>query len=313
MRQITIASVIFIVLLLILAWVGDRALLRLFTEFFFVLVLAQLWNLLAGYAGLVSVGQHALVAIGGYSLFVCTMQFEFSLYSSLLLSAAFAAMGATVMFLMVSRLSGAYFSIGTWVVAEIGALVALQTSVVGGATGMSLSASVVRSLSSDGQTREIIVFLVTGILAGAVCAAIILVMMSRYGLALRAIRDNPRSARSVGINIDQIKFSVFAIVGALSGLLGAIIFFQKVRISPSAAFNLNEFTAIVIFVVIVGGLGSVPGPIIGTIIYFIVREALADYGNIYLVVLGCIAVAAVTVFPQGIWGRIETRIAKRSV
>jgi branched-chain amino acid transport system permease protein len=296
-----------LVALCMLPFLAERALLRLMTEFFFLLTLAQLWNLLAGYAGLVAVGQHAAVGIGGYTLFLLTINLGIPIPAAIVAAGAAAAIAGALIFLLVSRLSGAYFSIGTWVIAEIFALVALQTTIVGGATGMSLPPAIVKSVSADAWTRELIVYALSLFLAAVTLAGIFFVMAGRYGLALRAIRDNPRTASSVGVNIARVKFTVFVVVAACAGILGAILFYQKLRISPGAAFSLNEFTAIIIFIVIVGGLGSMAGPIVGTAVYFIIRELLSDYGNLYLIALGTIAVVVVIAFPQGIWGEAARR------
>jgi branched-chain amino acid transport system permease protein len=294
--------------LLVLPFLAERALLRMMTEFFFLLTLAQLWNLLAGYAGLVSVGQHAAVGIGGYAMFLLTINLGLPVPLAVLAAGLVAAVAGAAIFLLVSRLSGAYFSIGTWVVAEIFALVALQTSIVGGATGMSLPPAIVKSISADAWTREAIVYTLALTIAVGTLAGIVALMAGRFGLALRAIRDNPRTASSVGVDIARVKLLVFVAVAACAGIVGAVLFFQKLRISPGAAFSLNEFTAIVIFVVIVGGLGTMAGPIIGTVIYFVIREALADFGSLYLIALGAIAVIVVIAFPEGVWGEVRRRL-----
>ena len=82
---------------------------------------------------------------------------------------------------------------------------------------------------------------------------------------------------------------------------------QKLRISPDAAFSVNDWTAFVIFIVVIGGIGTIEGPIIGTIVYFLLREFLADLGSIYLLILGSRAIFIMLVAPKGIWGYIAKR------
>ena len=90
-------------------------------------------------------------------------------------------------------------------------------------------------------------------------------------------------------------------------MVGALIFLQKLRISPNAGFDVNDWTAFVIFIVVIGGIGTIEGPVIGTIVYFLLRQYLADYGSIYLMILGALAIVIMLVAPQGIWGFIKTR------
>ena len=89
--------------------------------------------------------------------------------------------------------------------------------------------------------------------------------------------------------------------------VGALIFLQKLRISPDAAFSVNDWTAFVIFIVVIGGIGTIEGPIIGTLIFFALRETLADLGTIYLLVLGLVAIVVMLKAPKGVWGLIRSR------
>ena len=93
----------------------------------------------------------------------------------------------------------------------------------------------------------------------------------------------------------------------LTAMLGALIFMQKLRISPDAAFSVNDWTAFVIFIVVIGGIGTLEGPIIGTLLYFLLRETLADLGTVYLMILGATAILIMLMAPKGIWGLINSR------
>ncbi|MEM9351101.1 MAG: branched-chain amino acid ABC transporter permease, partial [Pseudomonadota bacterium] len=92
-----------------------------------------------------------------------------------------------------------------------------------------------------------------------------------------------------------------------TSMLGALIFLQKLRISPDAAFSVNDWTAFVIFIVVIGGIGTIEGPIIGTLIYFALRETLADLGTTYLIVLGVVAIVVMLKAPKGVWGFVRER------
>jgi branched-chain amino acid transport system permease protein len=140
-----------------------------------------------------------------------------------------------------------------------------------------------------------------------VIAVIYLFLRSRQGLALTAIRDNELAASSLGIDIWRTKFVVYVVTSALTAMVGALIYLQKLRISPDAAFSVNDWTAFVIFIVVIGGIGTIEGPIIGTLIFFALRETLADLGTVYLMVLGVVAILVMLRAPKGVWGLIRAR------
>ena len=132
-------------------------------------------------------------------------------------------------------------------------------------------------------------------------------LRSRLGLALTAIRDNETASVSLGIRIDRMKFAVYVFAAGMTAMIGSLIALQKLRISPDAAFSVNDWTAFVIFIVVIGGIGTIEGPIIGTLIYFLLREFLSDLGSIYLMILGALAIVIMLLAPQGIWGFVQAR------
>jgi len=283
------------------------AIVRLMSEILLYLSLASLWNLMAGYAGLVSVGQQAFVGFGGYMLFALTIFAGLhpivAIAGAGLLGALIAIPVATLVF----RLRGAYFAIGTWVVAEVFRLSFAQASSLGGGSGTSLPISIIKSMASGRQAREWMSYWLALGIAVLVIAAVFLFLRSRKGLALSAIRDNELAASSLGIDIWRTKFLVYVVTAALTSMVGALIFLQKLRISPDAAFSVNDWTAFVIFIVVIGGIGSLEGPIIGTLVFFALRETLADLGTIYLIALGIVAIVVMLKAPQGIWGLIRKK------
>ncbi|MEO1552255.1 MAG: branched-chain amino acid ABC transporter permease, partial [Pseudomonadota bacterium] len=143
--------------------------------------------------------------------------------------------------------------------------------------------------------------------AVVVLLAVYLLLRSRRGLALTAIRDSEVAASGLGIDIWRTKLEVYVVTSALTAMIGGIIFLQKLRISPDAAFSVNDWTAFVIFIVVIGGIGTLEGPIIGTLIFFALRETLADFGTIYLLVLGLVAIVVMLKAPNGVWGLIRDR------
>jgi len=208
---------------------------------------------------------------------------------------------------LIFRLRGAYFAIGTWVMAEVFRLSFAQVSSLGGGSGSSLPVDIVRSVASSRSGRESLAYWMALGAAVLVIGAVYLFLRSRRGLALTAIRDNELAAASLGIDIWRTKFAVYVVTAALTSMIGALIFLQKLRISPDAAFSVNDWTAFVIFIVVIGGIGTIEGPIIGTLIFFALRETLADLGTIYLMVLGAVAIAVMLKAPKGVWGFIREK------
>jgi branched-chain amino acid transport system permease protein len=298
---------VLVVALTTLPFWGDTASMRLIAEMATYLALAQLWNLLAGYAGLVSVGQQAFVGLGGYALFVmCGWYGIHPLLAIPLAGVVSAALSLPIAFI-VFRLRGAQFAVGTWVVAEICQLLIALMSSLGAGSGQSLTPAIVRTVAASKADRDMIFYWCSLGIALIVLALVYTLLRSRHGLALTAIRDSEQASRSVGVDTFRTKLLTYVLVAFATGGVGALIFLQKLRISPAAGFSLNDWTVVVIFMVVIGGIGTIEGPIVGLVIYFVLRQLLADYGSWYLIVMGCVAVFFMLRARDGIWGWIAQR------
>ena len=308
-RSSRIGLAVFALLLVVLAaaplW-GGRQDLRLLAEIYAYVALASLWNLLAGYAGLVSVGQQAYVGLGAYVLFGLTIVWGVHPLVAIPIAGLVGAIVAVPVAALMFRLRGHYFAIGTWVMAEVFRLIASQISALGGGSGISLPIGIVTSIGTR-QEREFIIYWLALAILVAVLVAIFVLLRSRYGLALTAIRDNELAARSNGVDVTRVKLVVYVVTALGTALVGALIFLQKLRISPDTAFSVNDWTAFVIFITVIGGIGRVEGPIIGTIVFFLLRQTLADLGSLYLLMLGVVAIAIMLKAPKGIWGLVADR------
>jgi len=273
---------------------ADRSLLRLAIEMATILSLAMLWNLLAGYAGLISMGQQAFVGLGGYVLFGFIQKTGLSPLLGIPVSGLLAAVIAVPTAFILFRLRGAYFAVGSWVVAEIYLLLASQITSLGGGSGTSLPLSAIRAIAPDKDVRDMVIYYIA---MAMVCGTWLMtwgLLRSRFGLALTAIRDSERA--------------VYIACAFATGLVGALIFLNKLRISPQAAFNVQDWTADIIFAVIIGGIGTVEGPFVGTAVYFLLRWAFSDLGSWYLIGLGMIAIGFILFAPQGLWGVISQQL-----
>ncbi|HEY5064846.1 MAG TPA: branched-chain amino acid ABC transporter permease [Xanthobacteraceae bacterium] len=306
-RIFALVAAVSLAALVSLPWWGDAGDMRLIAEMAYYVALAQLWNLLAGYAGLVSVGQQAYVGLGGYMLFYLTGVWNLNVYVAVLLAGPFAGLMAIPVSFAVFRLRGAYFAIGTWVVSEVFALLASLITVLGAGSGLSLTVPILQEISPDRDTRDTLLYLMTLAAALFVVGIVYLLLRSRHGLALTAIRDSEPASASLGVNTFRTKFIVYIATAACTGLIGALIFLQKLRISPEAGFSINDWTVVVIFMVVIGGIGTIEGPFIGMLIYIVLRELLADYGTYYLILLGLIAIVIMLKAPSGLWGWVIQR------
>jgi branched-chain amino acid transport system permease protein len=255
----------------------------------------------------VSVGQQAYVGLGGYLLFALTMFLDMHPIAAVAAAGLIGAILAIPVAGLIFRLRGAYFAIGTWVVAEVFRLLASQVSALGGGSGISLPASVVLAMAPTRQVREFETYWLALVLTVIVLGAIVALLRSRHGLALTAIRDNELAARSNGIDVGRTKLVVYVLTACGTSMAGALIFLQKLRISPDTAFSVNDWTAFVIFITVIGGIGRIEGPIIGTIVFFVLRQTLSDLGSLYLLMMGAVAIIVMLWAPKGLWGLIAER------
>jgi len=317
-RAAAFAAGVMLLILVLLPVFAARTLIQDLIFLFYMLALAQCWNLLAGYAGLISVGQQAFVGLGGYLLFALTLLGGIDPLLAIPIAGVVSALFALPTALIVFRLHGAYFAIGTWVVAEVYRLVFAQVKPLGGGTGTSLTPPVTSSVPGiewvksllDVRTpaaRDIISYWVALALAAGALALVYLILRSRRGLALGAIRDHEAAAAGLGVDIYRIKLAVYVATAAMTGMIGALIYLQKARISPDAAFSVLDWTAYVIFVVVIGGIGTMEGPVIGAIVFYLMQRYLADFGASYLILLGALGILVMLFAPKGLWGLVSER------
>lgn len=271
-----------------------------FVQAFILIILASMWNLLAGFGGLVSIGQQAFIGIGAYSLVYFADNRGISPFISLLIAGAVAAVFAFPLSFLVFRLSGGYFAIGTWVIAEIIKLLTVQVSTLGGGSGISLGA-----FSNMGrETRIAAVYWCSLATIFVVLLSTVLLMRSKLGIALTAIRDDETAAGVLGVNVTRSRRIVFILVSVGFGLAGGLIAMSNLRVQPDDIFSVN-YSAIMIFMVVIGGLGTIEGPILGAVLYYFLQDKLKDYGTWYLIVLGLIGIIVVLNAPRGLWGLIS--------
>lgn len=302
MRPRLLVFVVAVAALAVGPWWLSEGSLRNLVEFFCLLTMAQMWNLLAGYAGLVSIGQQAFIGFGAYALYVLCDKAGIHPFVAVAIAGLAAALVSIPTAALAFRLRGGYFAIGTWVIAEVYHLLAINLQWVGGGDGTLIlgAAQLDRTFRSHGTY-----FWALGIGVGAIATAYAL-RRSRLGLALAAIRDDETAAKSVGVGVLRAKIVVWVIAALGCGLAGAVYHLSILRVQPDAAFTVN-WSADMIFIVVIGGIGTIEGPIVGTIVFFTLQQELSRYGAWYLVLLGVVAVLSAVWLRGGAWSVVSRR------
>jgi branched-chain amino acid transport system permease protein len=265
-------------------------------------IFALMWNLLAGYGGMVSIGQQAFFGLGAYTMLVLGNFWGVNPFVAIAIGGLVAGLVAIPVSRIAFRLQGGYFAIGTWVIAEVFRLSFANLSAVGGGAGTTLTA--LRGI--DKASRESWTYWIALLCVVASISLVYLFLRSKRGLALLAIRDNPVAAESQGIAVGSMKLAVYAVAAFGAGLAGALYFVGNLRISPDAAFSVN-WTAFAIFMVVIGGMGRIEGPLVGTLVFWLLSKFFSDFGSWYLMGLGLLAILTTIYFKQGLWGYVQQR------
>jgi branched-chain amino acid transport system permease protein len=302
-----IVALIIVVVFAILPYEVYSGTTAILDQGFVILTLACMWNLLAGYGGLVSVGQQMFLGLGAYFVLIAALH-GIDPFVALPLAAVGSGVAALPLWWLVSRLRTGYFAIGTWVLATAVALFIQQFQSIGGGSGMALP-----SLSSFGSTLLSAYTYWAG-LAVTVLAlgTTYLLLRSRVGLVLTAIRDDETAARSSGARVDLARMLVFVVAAIGCAAAGGVLAIQQLGVSPGAGGDFDVlWTAKMAFAVIIGGIGTIEGPIIGTIIYMVLQQTLQQYNEWYLIVLGVVAIGITLFARRGIWGLVDEHLGVR--
>ncbi len=275
------------------------------TTLLIFVILAVMWNALAGYGGLISVGQQAFIGLGAYGTIFLT-QHGFAPYLAMILAGLGAGVVAVPTSLIMLRLRGGQFAIGMWVVAEVfGILVTLDTG-LGGGTGISLSGL---NVFAPGY-RQAYTFWVTLACTTVLLGLMFFLLRRRIGSSLQAVRDDEEAAASLGVNVVRSKRVLFVVAAAGCGIAGALYLANTLFIQTTSVFGV-QWTAYMLFMVLVGGLGTFEGPIIGAVIFYLIQAQFGDSGAWYFVGLGATAIAFALFLPHGIWGAMDRRLQLR--
>jgi branched-chain amino acid transport system permease protein len=259
--------------------------------------LAAAWNLVGGFAGYACFGQVGFFGLGGYTTAVLMVHLRWSFWLALPVAAVVVGLFAMLVGLPLLRLKGHYFAVATLGVAEGLREIVINTSgLTGGGAGITIPSFGDATTAWLGNDGFYLVFLG---LAVAVVAADLLVAVTRSGYALRAIHQDEDAAAAMGVNTTLTKTLAFAGSAALTGAIGAAYAFQQVTFYPDRLFDV-EITVLMVVMVILGGAGTVVGPVIGAVVVAYGSEYLRQHlPTVHTFVLGGLIVVAVILLPQG--------------
>jgi branched-chain amino acid transport system permease protein len=281
-------------------YIIDRGMQQSLVTLFTLIVLGTMWNLLAGYGGMVSIGQQAYIGVGAYGLVYIADVIGLDPFIAVPVAVVVAGILSLPISFLAFRLSGGYFAIGTWVIAEVLKLITTQIPALGGGSGISLTAF------SDFSPGRRIAYVYWLSLAAVVIAVAVTywIMRSRLGLGFTAIRDDAVAAASLGVRVTRSKRFVFVIAAMGSALAGGMIAANTLRVTPDSVYSVS-YSAFMIFIVVIGGIGTIEGPIVGAIVFFGLQQWLSDLGAWYLIIIGVLAIVITLFLPKGLWGLIS--------
>ena len=296
-----IVCAVIVVALYVLGITGifSNNIMRYILNILLYVTLGEMWNLLSGFTGMTSLGQQLFIGLAGYSVAVMTTSFKMSIIVGILVGAGIAVVMALLLSLILFRMRGMYFAIATWVVAEAVSVWFKSWNFVGGGGGTKITAKP--------YPKTIVIYLMAVTLFVIAMIVVYLLLRTKTGLGLTAMRDDADAASAVGVNIFKSKLLVYVIAALFSALAGAVFFINKGTIYPDGGFDIG-WTVAMVFIVIVGGIGTVSGPIVGAIIYVVLDEFLAKFPGWSNIILGAIAILVILFLPNGIMGTLQRKL-----
>ena len=297
---LTVMVAVFLLLSLGPVVLGAGAIDRM-TALFIYVILAAMWNALAGFGGLVSVGQQVFFGLGAY-MTIRLADAGLNPFASIFAGAVVTGALSVPLSWFMLRLRGGEFAIGMWVLAELVHLLVNLDRLIQGETGTSLISLNVY----DGAIRRAAIYWIALGSMAALLGILFALMRSRAGTALQAIRDNEEAATSIGVRVVATKRLLFVLAAFGIAVAGGLWLATATTFQPKTYFSV-QWTAYMIFMVLVGGIGTFEGAILGAVVFFIIETLFGSAGVWYLVGLGTTAVVFSLYLPRGLWGEIERR------
>ena len=274
------------------------------------IALAASLNIILGFTGYVSFGHIVYYGIGGYVAFALMYFYNVHLIPAMLAGGIVAAVIAYLLGEAVLRLRGAYFAIATIGVNEAVKALVNNLDFLGGSAGLFFNFKVYNSYGGAGNAIWLAYYLMA-ILAIIVIAANYLIKKSKFGLGLMSIREDEDAAIVLGIDTKKYKSLAYMLSAFFPGMVGAIFFFKNGNIEPVNAFHLLKSIEM-IFMVVLGGFGTVTGPFVGSLLYERIRGILLVnplFKDLHMAVAGIILLMLILFVPSGVIGYLRDKVA----
>jgi branched-chain amino acid transport system permease protein len=272
---------------------------RYLLKIFLYCTLGSMWNLMSGFTGMTSLGQQTYIGLAGYSLTVMTATFAMSYWMGFLVGAVISAAVSLILAVILFRMRGMYFAVATWVISEALRTFFTSWKFVKQGAGMTVAARPYPSTA--------VIYIIALTLCVVALVVVYFLLKSKIGLGLTAMRDDPDAASSVGVDIFKSKLLVYFVSAIFTALAGGVFYLNKGSIYPAGGFGIS-WTVSIVFIVIIGGIGTMGGPVLGSILYVIFEEQLAKLpGGWTNIVLGLIAILVILFLPDGILGTLQKK------
>jgi branched-chain amino acid transport system permease protein len=270
--------------------------------FLVYLAMSQMWNLLAGYCRLIFLGQQIFVGLGGYALATLATYYGLPIWLSILAGGAASVTFALVLSFWLFRMKGAYFAVAGWIVAEVLGICFGNWSFVRYGMGLFILPAYTVSVNEIFYGALAIGATSVGLVYG--------LLRSKLGLGLLAIRDDEVAARSVGVDVFRCRLYSFLIAAFITGVASGVMYLHLIFIQPYKAFSI-DWTVKILFIAIIGGIGTVEGPIIGALVFVILQQLFSEWPTMGLLLLGASAVTMMILAPHGVMGILRERYGLR--
>jgi branched-chain amino acid transport system permease protein len=273
------------------------------------IALASSLNILLGYTGYVSFGHIVFYGFGGYvGLFLLTEN-GWNLWTAMLAGGLASGILAFLLGTAILRLRGAYFALATIGINEAMKALINNIALFGGPTGITLNFSVYKPYGGAAQALQTSFYIAAGLALLAILLSYV-VRTSKFGLGLLAIRENEDAAEVMGVVTPRAKTWAYVLSAIIPGMIGALFFFKNGNVEPHDAFPLHSSIELLVMVML-GGQGTVLGPVLGALAYQGMRGFLVTsdfFKDIQLSVSGALLLAIVLFIPAGAIGWLRHRV-----
>jgi branched-chain amino acid transport system permease protein len=269
-------------------------------------VMAEAWNIMAGYAGMVSIGQAAFFGIGAYASTVLFVKYQVNPWIGLIIGGFATALFATIIGLPFSRLRGRYFGIGTIALAQMIKVVFENWPLVGGAAGMIIPMTKEGFWNLQFHSSKLGYYYIALTLLVAVVVFMYIMERSKMGFYFKAIRENEEVATGLGVNKTVYKLIAIAISAGITGVCGSLLAQYSLYVEPAYMFD-HTISVTIALTAVFGGAGNIVGPILGSLILMPISELTRAWmgsggSGVDLMIYGAFIVLICVYEPDGLMG-----------